>query len=124
MDHISWSVHIMHFKLNLCYFVVKGTLVKSDETPSNSLDLVFLTYWLPPINGAQLLLEKDIECISDKIKTAMNSKGMRSNIKYDYPLTFDYRKDAELPEDHVGGTIQERMYRGKSTAKSNEVKFN
>lgn len=49
--------------------------MQSADPVGNSIDLVFLTYWLPPVKGAQLVLEKDVQCISDKLKKALGSKG-------------------------------------------------
>lgn len=50
----------------------------------NSIDLVFATYWLLPKQGAQILLEKDIECISSKMQNSA-SKGK------DYIIYLDNR---------------------------------
>lgn len=49
--------------------------MQSVDPTGSSIDLVFLTYWLPPVKGAQLVMEKDIQCISDKLTKALASKG-------------------------------------------------
>ncbi|XP_017771105.1 PREDICTED: uncharacterized protein LOC108558637 [Nicrophorus vespilloides] len=51
-----------------------GSQVKPLVPNTNAIDLVFLTYWTPPKDGPQLLVQKDYECITEKIKKALNSK--------------------------------------------------
>ncbi|KAI4469664.1 hypothetical protein MML48_1g18960 [Holotrichia oblita] len=51
-----------------------GALAQAPDSSGSTIDLIFLTYWLPPIKGAQLVLERDVQCISDKLKKALASK--------------------------------------------------
>lgn len=51
-----------------------GTLVKPLDSAENSVDLIFFTYWTPTKQGPQILIEKDINCVQNKMTTAMNSK--------------------------------------------------
>lgn len=53
-----------------------GTLASSINSSKNSIDLVFITYWLPSKEGARVLIEKDFQCINEKLKKAIDSKGM------------------------------------------------
>lgn len=63
-------------KLNL------GALTQAPDSAGSTIDLIFLTYWLPPIKGAQLVLERDVQCISDKLKKALASKGISKIFSY------------------------------------------
>lgn len=63
-------------------------LIKSIDVSNttNSIDLVFATYWLPPKTGAEILLKDDIKCIADKIKKAMSLNGSCS-LSYFYTIS-------------------------------------
>lgn len=52
-----------------------AVLTDSADKNPNAIDLVFLTYWVPPKSGAQVLLDQDVKCISDKLKEAIDMKG-------------------------------------------------
>ncbi|XP_022902074.2 uncharacterized protein [Onthophagus taurus] len=86
-----------------------GTLVKSINSSTNSIDLVFLTYWLPAIEGAQLVLEKDVQCISEKIKNAMRSK--------EQSITF---QKSTLEELFKKECIEERFKNQKPTDRTDQ----
>ncbi|KAK4873363.1 hypothetical protein RN001_015392 [Aquatica leii] len=51
-----------------------GALASSLNASTNSIDLILVTYWLSPKQGAQVLLEEDFRCINERLKTALNSK--------------------------------------------------
>lgn len=52
----------------------------------NSIDLVFATYWLLPKQGAQILLEKDIECINNKMQNSASKGNCLSFLCVNIPL--------------------------------------
>ncbi|KAF5299712.1 hypothetical protein FQA39_LY11507 [Lamprigera yunnana] len=51
-----------------------GALTSSLNASTNSIDLILITYWTSPKNGAQILLADDFRCINEKLKTTLNSK--------------------------------------------------
>jgi hypothetical protein len=68
MKHV-YCVAIMFF------FV--GTLAPPLRTSSNNdtTDLVFVTYWIPPLTEAQLVLGEDKECLEKKQAETDNANG-------------------------------------------------
>ncbi|XP_046419427.1 uncharacterized protein LOC124179248 [Neodiprion fabricii] len=61
-----------------------GILLPSLERigkPSNSVDLVFLTSWLPPSDASVILLQQDLDCIHRKRKESTSPGSRGKNTK-------------------------------------------
>jgi hypothetical protein len=74
---LSYSYHMkpVYFVVITFYFV--GTLAPPLRMSSNNdtIDLVFVTYWIHPMTEAQLVLGKDKECLEKKQTEIDNANG-------------------------------------------------
>jgi hypothetical protein len=66
--------YVYYALITLCFV---GTLAPSLRTSSNNdtIDLVFVTYWIHPMTEAQLVLGKDKECLEKKQAETDSANG-------------------------------------------------
>lgn len=68
---------IKYFLVTFLFIISPGVLLQSLPEPKsqNSIDIVFATYWVLPKQGAYVILEKDAQCIRQKMLASASPTG-------------------------------------------------